>query len=188
MRRPTLTLFSALQLFILCSAQISQQGQFPAGIIYGTKAAYKIDAPKNWILDNKSGISQGLPCVLYVNGFTWENSPVIMYAKIAGTNFDNMDSFIAFAIKEFKREDSNFYYKELKKGNIDSTNYVIMDYRGGPYNSHERVVYIQMKKAVGYIVFSAQNRDDFIKYSDAIFEVVNSYKYKPEFIDHKVGN
>src|SRR4026207_39434 len=103
MRRSILTLFSALQLFILCCSQTSQQRQFPAGIIYGPKAAYKIDAPKNWILDNKSGMSQGLPCVLYINGFTWQNSPVIMYAKIAGTNFENMDSFIAFAIKEFKK-------------------------------------------------------------------------------------
>src|SRR6185503_19573676 len=104
MRKPILILFSALQVFILCSAQVSEQGQFPAGIIYGPKAAYKIDAPKNWILDNKSGISQGLPCVLYVNGYTWQTSPVIMYAKIAGTNFENIDSFIAFAIKEFKKE------------------------------------------------------------------------------------
>src|SRR6188474_1559032 len=103
MKRLILTIITALQLSILCCSQTSQQGQFPAGIIYGPKAAYKIDAPKNWILDNKSGISQGLPCVLYIKGFTWQNSPVIMYAKIAGTNFENIDSFIAFAIKEFKK-------------------------------------------------------------------------------------
>ena len=92
-----------LEIAVLCYGQTIQQGQFPAGIIYGPKAAYKIDAPKNWTLDNKSGISQGLQCVLYVNGFTWQSSPVIMYAKIAATNFENIDSFIEFAIKEFKK-------------------------------------------------------------------------------------
>lgn len=185
MKKQISLLIPVLLLFTLCGAQTSGDRQFPAGIVYGPKGAYKIDAPKNWILDNKSGMSDGLPCVLYIKGFTWQNSPVIMYAKIASPSFEKMDKFIAFAVKEFKKEDSNFYYKELKKGKTDSSNYLIMDYQGGPYNSFERVFYVQMKKAVGYVVFSARNKDDFIKYADAIFEVTQSYKYKPEFINYK---
>ena len=185
MRKLIFILITVSQLFTICNAQTNQKGQFPAGIVYGPKGAYKIDAPKNWILDNKSGLSMGLPCVLYIYGYTWQNSPVIMYAKIASTNYENINTFIDFAIKEFKKEDLDFYHKELKTGKIDSNKYIIMDYQGGPYNSYERVFYIQMEKAVGYVVFSARNEEDFNKYSDAIFEIAESYEYKPEYIDYK---
>jgi hypothetical protein len=154
------------QLISTSAAQTKEKGQFPAGIVYGPKGAYKIDAPMHWILDNTSGLSAGLPCVLYIEGHTWESSPVIMYAKIASPSFTNIDKFIAFAIKEFKKEDSTFYHKELKKGTIAENKYVIMDYHGGPYNSYERVFYIQMEKAVAYVVFSARNEEDYRKYSD----------------------
>lgn len=184
MKKLTLILI-IMQLFLVCNAQTELKGQFLAGIVYGPKGAYKIDAPENWILDNKSGLSMGLPCVLYIDGYTWQNSPVIMYSKIASTDYENIDTFIDFAIKEFQKEDSDFNHKELKTGKIDDKKYIIMDYQGGPYNSFERVFYIQMEKAVGYVVFSARNQDDFKKYSDAIFEIVESYEYKPEYIDYK---
>lgn len=172
-------------LILNCNAQTKSKSQLEAGIVYGPKAAYKIDAPKNWVLDNISGQSSGLPCVLYINGYTWEDSPVIMYAKIASQTFTDIDKFIAFAIKEFKKEDPKFYFKEFKNGKRNGYKYVIMNYRGGPYNSYERVFYIQMKNAVGYVVFSARNENDFNKYSEVIFDIVNSFQYKPEFINFK---
>jgi hypothetical protein len=136
-----------------------------------------IDAPKHWVLDYKSGVPDGLPCVLYIEGFTWESSPVIMYAKIASPTYPNIDKFIAFAVKEFVKEDRNFYHKESKTGDIGGKKYVIMDYRGGPYKSYERAFYVQMESAVGYVVFSAKNKKDFDKYADALLEVVASYRY-----------
>ena len=172
-------------LALTCNAQTKGESQFEAGIVYGPKAAYKIDAPRNWVLDNVSGKSSGLPCVLYINGCTWENSPVIMYAKIASPTFTEIDKFIGFAIKEFKKEDPKFNFKEFKKGKLNGHKYVIMNYQGGPYNSYERAFYIQMKNAVGYVVFSARNENDYKKYSDAIFEIATSFQYKPEFINYQ---
>lgn len=173
-----------LGMILICRGQTKEANHFEAGIVYGPKAAYKIDAPKNWVLDNVTGQSSGLPCVLYMNGYTWENSPVIMYAKIASPDYTQVDKFIAFAIKEFKQEDPNFHYKEFRKDSINGHKYVIMNYQGGPYNSYERVFYVQMKNAVGYVVFSARNKEDYDKYSDAIFEIVKSFHYKPEFINY----
>ena len=177
--------FISIISFLLISIFTIGQEQFPSGIVYGPKAAYKIDAPKNWVLDNNSGKSMGLPCVLYLKGYTWENSPVIMYAKIAGTTFEKVDSFISFAVREFVKEDPNFSHTELKRAKIDSFQYVVMDYIGGPYKSYERVFYVQMPKAVGYVVFSARNNEDFMKYSTGIIGVMLSFKYKPEYIDYK---
>jgi hypothetical protein len=42
-----------------------------------------------------------------------------------------------------------------------------------------------MKDAVGYVVFSARNEDDYNTYSNAIFEIANSFRYKPEFINYQ---
>ena len=108
-----------------------------------------------------------------------------MYAKIASPNFTEIDKFIAFAIKEFKKEDPKFHFKQFKNGKLNGYKYVIMNYQGGPYNSYERVFYVQMKGAVGYVVFSARNEVDYNKYSDAIFEITNSFQYKPEFINYQ---
>src|SRR5688572_8354244 len=59
---------------------------FPAGIVYGPKAAFNIRAPEGWVLDNRAGVSQGLPCVLYPKGSTWADADAVMYAKIASTD------------------------------------------------------------------------------------------------------
>ena len=68
------------------SAQVPDVPEtFPNGVVYGPKAAFAIAAPNGWVLDNKSGAVDGLPCVLYPKDTTWQTSPVVMYAKIAST-------------------------------------------------------------------------------------------------------
>src|ERR1051325_6957601 len=61
---------------------------FAGGIVYGPKAAFNIKAPAGWVLDNNAGAGQGLPCVLYPRGSAWADASTIMYAKIAGTDYE----------------------------------------------------------------------------------------------------
>src|SRR5260221_14683529 len=60
------------------SASITEEG---GGIIYGEDHAFNLKAPKGWMLDNESAVSQGLRAVLSRKGSTWENSGVIAYAR-----------------------------------------------------------------------------------------------------------
>jgi len=106
-----------------------------------------------------------------------------MYARIEDN--DTLDSFIDYAVKQFKKEDPNFKHKKFKSVNTPNKKYIIMDYVGGPYKSYERVFYVQMKDAIGYVVFSARTEADFKKYADSVLEVAKSYEYKPEYINHK---
>ena len=173
------------QLISGCNSQADKTKKFSKGIVYGQKGAYSINTPKGWILDTKSGKEMGLPCVIYIDGYNWQNSPVIMYSKIASPNYDKIELFVDFSIKEFQKEDSKFQYKEIKNGQIADKKYIIMDYQGGTYDSFERVFYIQMEKGVGYVVFSARNKSDFEKYSSAMFDIIESYKYEPDYIEQK---
>ena len=50
------------------AAAVPAQNKYPGGIVYGPKAAFNIAAPEGWVLDNESGVEQGLPCVLYPKG------------------------------------------------------------------------------------------------------------------------
>ncbi len=56
-----------------------------------------------WVLDNNAGAEQGLPCVFYPKGSTWADAKTIMYAKIASTQYEDVDAFVATAIKEMEK-------------------------------------------------------------------------------------
>src|SRR4030088_993829 len=73
-------------LLVLCSiSQAQQNTQKPAdnnsGIIYGQDHVFVLTAPKGWVLDNKSGVSQGLQAVFYPEGSSWKSGTVVMYAN-----------------------------------------------------------------------------------------------------------
>src|SRR5260221_949341 len=153
---------------ILILAFISSKGQdsqFPAGLVYGPKAAFQIAAAKDWTLDNKAGLDSGLPCVLYLSNSTWQHSPVIMYAKIASPDHKTVKEFTEFAYAEWKKRDSNFVRERLNDVKI-AVGYtaVVYKYVGGPYGSFEGTAYIQVPNAVCYVVFSARNEADYHKY------------------------
>jgi hypothetical protein len=74
-----------LALFFL-PVVVAAQNKYPGEIVYGPKAAFNIAAPERWVLDNESGLEQGLPCVLYPKGESWADARTVMYAKIASTS------------------------------------------------------------------------------------------------------
>ena len=78
------------------------------GIVYGPKGAFSISAPKGWTLDPTAGKEQGLPCVLYPEGATWENADPLMYAKIASTKFEDCEAFARLAIEDMKTKRPGF--------------------------------------------------------------------------------
>src|SRR5580765_4891512 len=89
-------------LFLLICARSSAQENFRGGIVYGPKAAFNISAPEGWVLDNESGAEQGLPCVLYPKGESWADARTVMYAKIAGIEYEDAGKFAEVAIKQME--------------------------------------------------------------------------------------
>ncbi len=151
--------------------------QVPFAIVYGPKGAFNIAAPEGWVIDNTAGEKNGIPCVLYRKGDSWENADPLMYTKIASTSIEDAEAFAKKAIEEMKQERGEYKTERVESGKTkDGRAYFINDY--GPsenYSRHERVAYVQMPRAVAYVVYSADDEAVFRKYQSALQQVVKSF-------------
>jgi hypothetical protein len=171
------TFLFGLALLVACSAAFAQQ-KYPGGIVYGPKAAFTISAPEGWVLDNESGVNQGLPCVLYPKAESWVDARTVMYAKIAGTKFEDVNAFVAFAIKEMEKTHGKPKEKIASGKTMDGRDYFINEYPATKnYSQWERVAYIQLPKAVAYIVLSSRDEASYRKDAPALREVLKTFGY-----------
>jgi len=148
------------------------------GVVYGPKGAFNISAPKGWKLDPTAGAEQGLPCVLYPDGATWETAEPLMYAKIASTSYEDYELFVKDAIEDMKKNRPGFKMKRIASGKTaDGLLYFINEYQPTEtYKRFERVAYIQLPKAVAYIVFSADEKPSYEKHQGALEEATKSVR------------
>ena len=78
-----------VRFLVLLSVLIVARAVFAAavdggrGTLFGDDHAFAVTAPAGWVLDNESGVAQGLDMTFYPQGFTWENSPVIVYGNVS---------------------------------------------------------------------------------------------------------
>jgi hypothetical protein len=157
-----LSIICTLLLFI-CARSFGQE-TFRGGIVYGPKAAFNIAAPEVWVLDNQAGASQGLPCVLYRKGSSWSDAKSVMYAKIAGTQFEDVNVFVAMAIKDMEKTHGKPKEKIASGKTTDGHDYFINEYPATKtYSRWERVAYVQLPQAVAYIVLSSRDHTSYQK-------------------------
>ncbi|HEX5176094.1 MAG TPA: hypothetical protein VFV83_03640 [Chthoniobacteraceae bacterium] len=170
--------FGLAAVVLIAILSFSRAETFPFGIVYGPKAAFQISAPAGWVIDNKAGADDGLPCVLYLKGATWGTAEPLMYGKIASTEYDDHKAFAAKAIGEMKKERGRFKMKRLASGKTkDGQPFFINDYAPTKeYPRHECVAYVQLNGAVAYVVFSADEEKNFSKHSAALEEAVQSIR------------
>ena len=157
----------------------SAQEAFRGGIVYGPKAAFNISAPEGWVLDNQSGRDQGLPCVLYPKGSSWSDAKTVMYAKIASTQFEDVNAFVAAAIKDMEKTHGKPKEKIASGKTKDGHDYFINEYPATKtYSQWERVGYVQLPRAVAYIVLSSRDQASYKKDCGALQDVLkNTFIY-----------
>src|SRR5437867_6813228 len=169
---------------VFAMVSISAQENYRGGIVYGPKAAFNIAAPEGWVLDNQAGVEQGLPCVLYPKGSSWADAKTIMYGKIASTQFEDVNAFVAMAIKEMEKTHGKPKEKIVAGKTRDGQPFFINEYPATKtYSQWERVAYIQLPKAVAYIVLSSRDEPSYRKDSPALREVLKSFGYLEPKID-----
>ena len=171
-----LQLLIVLVLFFLATGVKAIAQPSAGGIVYGPKGAFNISAPKGWKLDPTAGAEQDLPCVLYPEGATWETAEPLMYAKIANTSYEDYEAFAKEAIEDMKKTRPGFKMKRIASGKTAGGQaYFINEYSPTEtYKRFERAAYVQLPKAVAYIVFSADDKSAFEKHRGALEEAVKS--------------
>jgi hypothetical protein len=163
---------------LFLSAGVSAQEKYRGGIVYGPKAAFSINATEGWVLDNESGVNQGQPCVLYPKGSTWQDAKTVMYAKIASTEFEDVNEFVAWAIKGMKAKHGTPKQKIASGKTQDGHDYFINEYPATKnYSQWERVGYVQLPRAVAYIVLSSRDKANYSKDAPALEEVLKTLVY-----------
>ena len=168
---------------VVFGAAVEAQQKYVGGIVYGPKAAFNISAPQGWVLDNESGVAQGQPCVLYPKGESWADARTVMYAKIASTEFEDVNAFVAKAIKEMASKHGKPKEKIASGKTKDGRDYFINEYPATKtYSQWERVGYVQLPHAVAYIVLSSRDQASYRKDSGALEEVLKTLVYlEPKF-------
>ena len=164
---------------LFLSTAVPAQEHYRGGIVYGPKAAFNISAPEGWVLDNESGAKQGLPCVLYPKGESWAEARTVMYAKIASIQFEDVNAFVAMAIKEMAKTHGKPKEKIASGKTKDGHDYFINEYPATKtYSQWERVGYVQLPQAVAYIVLSSRDNASYKKDSGALEDVLkNTFVY-----------
>lgn len=165
-------------LFLLATGLKTIAQPSAGGIVYGPKGAFNISAPKGWKLDPTAGSEQGLPCVLYPEGATWETADPLMYAKIASTSYEDYEAFAKDAIEDMKKNRPGSKMKRIASGKTaGGESYFINEYSPTEtYKRFERVAYVQLPKAVAYIVFSADEKAAYEKHGNALEEAAKSLR------------
>jgi hypothetical protein len=167
-----------LCLMIVLAAAIPPQNKYAGRIVYGPKAAFNISAPEGWVLDNESGVEQGLPCVLYPKGESWADARTVMYAKIASTEYEDAEKFASVAIKQMESKHGKPKEKIDRGKTGNGQSFFINEYPATKtYSQWERVAYVQLPKAVAYIVLSARDEASYRKDAPALREVLKTFAY-----------
>jgi hypothetical protein len=164
-----------------------------SGIIYGQDHAFTLTAPTGWVLDNTSGVSQGLQAVFYPEDSSWQKGTVGMYANAyhkKDVKEEPLEKVIADDIAEYKKKSPEIRVKNAEplptredaraKGKKATIKYFTGDASG----NYEAVAYIDEGKVVVMLVLTARNEKDFESSLSSFKELVGSYLFlgdKPTF-------
>jgi len=148
------------------------------GILYGKDHAFTLTAPSGWVLDNTSGVSQGLYAVFYARGGSWQHSPAVMYGKGTSKDIEAKET-----IEQFIHNDSVQFVENQPGVKISSSSPIqtrlgrTAIVRTFSYSQEEIVAYIDEPTIVTTIVLTARTKDDYNAAFPFFKELVASYVF-----------
>ena len=150
------------------------------GMLFGEDHAFYFTAPSGWVLDNKSGVGQGVHMAFYPAGFTYQNSPVFVYARSASLTGEikTVEDLVKSTIQDFKNNGS-VNYRGRKEKTIElpgGKTAEIYFYSGDRWGNYEAVGYIPEKKTVNFLVFNCRYKKAFDDNIEKFYEILKSYK------------
>ena len=157
-------ILASLALGAICPSMLAQETS-GGGTVYGPKAAFNISAPEGWVVDNEAGKEQDMPCVLYPKGSSWSDAKTVMYAKVAGPEFEGVNAFVAMGDQRNEGKAMARPKEKIASGKTkDGHDYFINEYPATKtYSQWERVGYVQLPHGVAFIVLTSRDQGELPK-------------------------
>ncbi len=158
-------------------AGITERG---TGMAFGDNHAFFFTAPKGWVLDNQSGVTQGIHMVFYPVGETWASSPVMAYGNSA-TKDEKIKSIhdqVAITLNELHKSGSP-NSKAEKKLSLELPNNIevaIYYFEQDKWGNYEAVGYIEEERTINLLVFNTRSKKAFDEHIAAFTKLLHSYK------------
>ncbi len=168
--------FLALAISSIC--MLRGEETTPGGIVRGPKAGFNISPPEGWVVDNEAGKEQAMPCVLYPKGSSWSDAKTVMYANMAGAEFEGVNAFVEMAIEEMKAKHGTPKEKIASGKTKDGHDYFINEYPATKtYSQWERVGYVQLPQGVAFIVLTSRDKASYQKDSGQLEKALKTLVY-----------
>jgi hypothetical protein len=170
--------FAALIFWVSLSnveASITEGGR---GVLFGSGHTFSFTAIKGWVLDNQSGVNQGLHMIFYPKGQTWRDSPVIMYGRAVSLSHAlSIKSQVESTVSDFRSNGSpNSRALEVDPIALSGNKHaVIYHYSGDQWGNYEAVAYIKEVDTINFLVFNSRSKESFDKYLPSFNQIVESY-------------
>lgn len=182
---PAVIVLLTFDLFLPC-AHGQEAG---TGVVYGDDHAFLIKAPGGWVLDNESGVIDGLHAVFYPVGSSWRDSSTIMYAQAwskyaTGERSEPSGALLAFMAADalkFKQENPGIVVSDGSPLRTkDGKTALLRIFSGDKWNNREAVAYIEEPTVVAVIVLSCRDNNSFDRSLPAFKQLVASYEFVTE--------
>jgi hypothetical protein len=150
------------------------------GMLFGADHAFNFTAPKGWVLDNQSGVQQGLYMIFYPADQTWSNSPVIAYGRSVpkASDLRSIEDQVKRTVDEF-HNDGSLNYKAQAKDKIVLPNgktFYIYFFQGDKWGNYEAAGYINESETINFLVYNARTKVDFEKNLPAFRTIISTYR------------
>jgi hypothetical protein len=149
-------------------------------MLFGEDHAFYLTAPPGWVLDNKSGVNQGVHMAFYPLGFTYQNSPVFAYGRSASLTGEikTIEDLAQSTIQDFKNNGSvSFTGRKEKTIQLPGGKTAeVYFYSGDRWGNYEAAGYILEKKTINFLVFNSRYKKAFDDSIEKFYEILRSYK------------
>jgi len=166
---------------VLCAiAAFGQRSGDDAGILYGTDYSFAVTAPHGWVLDDKSGKSQGVCAVLYETGKSWQKADTVMYVNTASKTIEGqktLEELMAYDAAEFKKRAPALSVTPAPDIKTKQGRAVVRRFEGDEYGNYEAVAYFDEKLTIVMFVLTARTKKDFDAAYPAFEKLVGSYYF-----------
>ncbi|HOM95018.1 MAG TPA: hypothetical protein P5517_07325 [Candidatus Saccharicenans sp.] len=137
--------------------------QSNGAIVYGSEAAVLVSSPDGWVIDNVSGVSQGLHCVMYPEGSSWEKGNEVMYINISLCQpGETIEDSIAGDMVRFKKNYPEAIINELEPVvTVSGEKVLLRTFNGGGYKNYEAVGYARFKNSLICYVLTSRDKKGF---------------------------